>query len=78
MTNVVSELLDRVMSLGDEQRYELICELMDRLVDDASLLTPEQKAELDRRAAFMDERPEALIPMHEAHRQIKSALGLPE
>lgn len=78
MTNVVSELLDRVMSLGDEQRYELICELMDRLVDDASLLTPEQKAELDRRAAFMDERPEALIPMDEAHRQIKSALGLPE
>jgi putative addiction module component (TIGR02574 family) len=76
MTKAVSELLKHVKALPSEQQAELVAAILGSFPEDPSELTDEQKAELMRRAAFMDEHPDQLVPMDEVFRQIQDELGL--
>lgn len=76
MTKAVSEILELVKSLTPAQLDEFLDAIEASYLDDHNLLSPEYKAELMRRAEFMDKHPEKLIPMDVVFRQVKDELGL--
>jgi putative addiction module component (TIGR02574 family) len=78
MTKAVNELLEGIKALPPEQRSELFDAIADAVLEDHSMLSPEYKAELERRSRFIDEHPEKLIPQAEADRRIRAVLGLSE
>jgi len=77
MTKAVEELLKAASLLSEEEQDELITALLqlhEPIKSDEELLTPELKAELDRRIAHMDAHPEEDIPLDEALRILRSKL----
>lgn len=64
---MVSELLQQVRLLDNEQQIELVEAIWNGIVKrgSASPITPEQKAELDARLAAYLATPEAVLPWAE-------------
>jgi hypothetical protein len=76
MTKAVSEILERVKALTPKQRDELFEAIEASFLHDHRMLSAGYKAELMKRAEFMDKHPEKLIPMDGVFRQVKDELGL--
>ncbi len=74
-----AEILDEIMKLTSEERWEIRLKLAeldgDGWLDDDDPLTDEQKALLDARLADMEQHPEKSIPWEEAKRRIDERLG---
>ena len=65
------ELIDRVLALSSEERKVLADVLLDSLIEHEPP-TPEQAAELDRRAALIAADPSRLIPGDVAMAMLRS------
>jgi putative addiction module component (TIGR02574 family) len=75
MTARVKQLMDQAMALTDAERVTLLLELISRTTPqklDHEILTPEFKAELERRLAHMDAHPEDSKPMEEVFRRLRN------
>ena len=66
-----------ITKLTPEERLRLIDELWEslRVVPDAVPLTPEQRAELDRRLDELDRSDVTLVPWDEVKRQLRTRTG---
>ena len=66
-----------ITKLTPQERLRLIDELWEslRAVPDAVPLTPEQRAELDRRLDELDRGEVALVPWDEVKRQLRTRAG---
>jgi putative addiction module component (TIGR02574 family) len=69
-----SEILDEILKLTSEERWEIRLKLAeldgDGWLDDDDPLTDEQKALLEARLADLEQHPEKSIPWEEAKRRI--------
>ena len=77
MTNATKLILEAFQTLNEEERQELVFELIQQwwgVKTDDELLTPELKAELDRRIEYLDAHPEDGISLEEASRILRSRL----
>lgn len=77
MTNATKQILETFQALTDEEREEVVSALMQQwwgVITDDELLTPELKAELDRRIEYLDAHPEDGISLEEASRLLSSRL----
>jgi putative addiction module component (TIGR02574 family) len=77
MAQTVAEILEQADALSDADRAELLLELMLRMApvkSDQELLTPELKAELNRRLARMDAHPEESTPMEVVHERLRAEM----
>lgn len=77
MTNATKQILEAFQALSDEEREEVVFALMQQwwgIKTDEELLTPELKAELDRRLEYLDAHPEDGIPLEEAGRILRERL----
>ena len=78
MTAGLQQVLEQARNLSKEDRITLLLALIEQLtplMSDAELLTPQLKAELDRRIAEIESSPDDGVPMEEAHRMIRARLG---
>jgi len=67
----LEEVKSLVMALSPEEQVRLIDDISERLEDvfAANDLSPDQKAELDRRIQEADANPASLIPLDEVQRR---------
>lgn len=75
MTPSVKQLVDQAMALTDAERVTLLLELISRATPqklDHEILTPQFKAELERRLAYMDAHPEDSKPMEEVFMRLRN------
>lgn len=74
-----TEILDEILKLTSEERWEIRLKLAeldgDGWLDDDDPLTDEQKALLEARLADLEQHPEKSIPWEEAKRRIEERLG---
>lgn len=77
MTNATKLILEAFQTLNEEERQELVFELIQQLwgvKSDEELLTPELKAELNRRLEYLDAHPEDGVSLEEADRILRERL----
>jgi hypothetical protein len=74
MTTQTERVFDQALKLDEAKRLELILLLQDSLHETLPKATPEQIAELHRRAKFYDENPHLLLDGEEVMERLKLKL----
>ena len=69
-----SEILEQIRRLSENERREVIQRIEDEFVDTVDELTPEQIAELDRRAEDALKHPGRGMPIEEVSTEIRKRL----
>lgn len=73
MTATASHLLEQVLRLPEDDREELLENILDRSLPSAGFVA-EQMITVRRRMDDVSERRSQLIPAEEAHRQVREAI----
>jgi len=71
----VSEIIERIRNLPENERRELVQQILDEFTEYDDELTPEQIAELDRRAEEALKHPERGIPWEQVQADLNKKYG---
>jgi putative addiction module component (TIGR02574 family) len=69
------EILERIRNLPESERRELVQQILDEFTEYDDELTPEQIAELERRAEELRQHPERGIPAEQVFAEIEERLA---
>ncbi|HXR46741.1 MAG TPA: addiction module protein [Candidatus Limnocylindrales bacterium] len=70
-----NEILERIRNMPENERRELVEQILDEFTEYDDELTPEQIAELDRRAEDALKNPGRGRPFEEIHEEMKAKYG---
>lgn len=70
-----AEILERIRNLPESERRELVRQILDEFTEYDDELTPEQIAELDRRAEEFSRNPESGIPWEQVQAELHERLA---
>ena len=70
-----SEILERIRSLPESERRELVQQILDEFTEYDDELTPEQIAELERRAEEFRKNPQSGIPWEQVRAEMHERLA---
>lgn len=69
------EILERIRNLPENERRELVQQILDEFTEYDDELTPEQIAELERRAEEFRKNPQSGIPWEQVQAELKDRLA---
>lgn len=69
------QILEEIRRMSEPERRELVERIEDEFVDFDDELTPEQKAELDRRAEQFRKNPRNAIPFEQVREEARKRFG---
>jgi len=69
------EILERIRNLPENERRELVQQILDEFTEYDDELTPEQIAELERRAEEFRKNPQSGIPREQVQAELKDWLA---
>lgn len=75
VTAAAKKILEDALALPEQERAALIDALADSLVGEGDDLSPEWKAEIDRRIEAVERGESQLIPSDEVEARIRETLG---
>ena len=69
------EVLERIRNMPENERRELVQQILDEFTEWEDELTPEQIVELDRRAEELRKNPQPGIPWEQVKAELKERLA---
>lgn len=69
------EILERIRNMPENERRELVQQILDEFTEYDDELTPEQIAELERRAEEFRKNPQSGIPWEQVQAELKDRLA---
>lgn len=70
-----NEILERIRNMPENERRELVQQILDEFTEYDDELTPEQTAELDRRAEEFSRNPQSGIPWEQVQAEMHERLA---
>ena len=70
-----AELLEQIRQLPEDERREIVQQILDEFTEFDDELTPEQIAELERRADELRKHPERGIPWEQVRADVRKKFG---